>query len=173
VFVGIGAMPLIPPIPGVDGKNVMIAADIYGHEQKIGQKVVIVGGGLVGMETGVYLADMGKEVTVVEMTGDFAADASQPHRIALARQAREKFKALMLNAACKKITDNGIIAIADGKELFLQADTVLVAVGMKAKTAEAYALDSDADTFAVIGDCRKVGKIQTANADAFFAAMDL
>lgn len=55
VVVAVGADKFIPPVPDADGKNVIHAADLFGHEDSIGSKVIIVGGGMVGCETTVHL----------------------------------------------------------------------------------------------------------------------
>ena len=56
-----------PRIPGIDGENVFGAEHIYTHPQETGKRVVILGGGLVGIELGIFLAGLGREITLVEM----------------------------------------------------------------------------------------------------------
>ena len=77
VIAAVGAKALVPPIPGVDGKNVITAEEAYRKVkagEDIGQKIAVLGGGDVGCETAVYLAqEAGKQVGLVEMTDTLAA----------------------------------------------------------------------------------------------------
>lgn len=173
IFAAVGAKPIVPRIPGIEGENVMIAADIYGKEDQIGENVVIIGGGLIGCETAIYLADLGRKVTVVEMTGKFAPDASMAHHTALERELPEKTNGVMLNTICKQVTPGGVVCGQDGKMVELKADTVLVAAGMRALSEQALAFEGGVSRFRCLGDCEKAGKILNATMDGFYAVMDL
>jgi len=59
--VATGSVPVIPDVPGIDRPNVRIATKLLKEGQDTGQNVIIVGGGLVGCETGLHLAEKGKE----------------------------------------------------------------------------------------------------------------
>ena len=67
IIAAMGSRPVKPPVPGIDGKNVFGAEEVYYHPEKVGKNVVIMGGGLVGLELGVYLAQTEHDVTVIEM----------------------------------------------------------------------------------------------------------
>jgi len=75
VILAIGSHPLQPPIPGLDGANVVLAMDAYAPDARLGHKVVVLGGGLVGCETAVHLWKQGHEVELVEMREELAPDA--------------------------------------------------------------------------------------------------
>lgn len=171
MFAAIGAVPAIPPIPGIDGKNVITGKDVHGREDEVGREVVIIGGGLVGAETGIHLLELGKKVTIVEMTGRVAADCAGSHHEAC--MARLKDAVIMMNTRCLRVTENSVTVERDGEELTIPADTVILAAGMKALTREAYALGSDVIDFSVIGDAVKPGKIQDATRTGFFGALNL
>ncbi|MGI5970917.1 MAG: FAD-dependent oxidoreductase [Oscillospiraceae bacterium] len=171
VFAAVGAAPVVPPISGLG--DAIFGSEVYGREKEIGETVVIVGGGLVGCETAVYLADMGKKVSLVEMLGEFAPDASQAHHNALSHQLEDKLISLYLNTLCREVNRTGIVCERAGEKFTIEADTVIIAAGMRALTAEAYKFAGAVTHFRVIGDCRKAGKIQSAVSDGFFAAMDL
>jgi 2,4-dienoyl-CoA reductase (NADPH2) len=70
VVVAAGAEPLLPPIPGIEMDQVVTAVDVLREKVKTGRKVVIIGGGQLGLEIAEFLGERGKEVTIVEMTGD-------------------------------------------------------------------------------------------------------
>ena len=83
VIAAVGAEPIIPAIPGMDKNSVILATDAYSEEITVGQKVVVIGGGLVGCETGLHFAQQGKDVTVIEMLDEVAGEANIMHRRAL------------------------------------------------------------------------------------------
>ena len=171
MFAAIGAVPAIPPIPGLDGAQVITGKDVHGREDEVGQNVVIIGGGLVGAETGIHLLELGKNVTLLEMTGKVAADCAGSHHEACL--SRLEKATVLMHTKCTRVTENAVYAERDGKEIVLPADTVILAAGMKALTKEAYALGEHVLDFTVIGDAVKPGKIQDATRTGFFGAMNL
>lgn len=175
IFAAIGAAAVKPAIPGIDRANVMHAADVYGHEDKVGKKVVIIGGGDIGVETGFHLAYKGHDVFVIEMKEALMLDATPIHYVA--RYVDEWNKLDNFNfaclAACTEIGDGYVTyEDADGKHQ-AEADTVIYCVGMKAKEDEALGLYRLGKEIHLIGDCRKPGSIQTCNHDAYDAVNSL
>ncbi len=71
IITAIGAKPIVPPIPGIDNEKVVGLTALHQPEPALGQKVVILGGGLVGSECAIYLDGLGKDVTIVEMKEDW------------------------------------------------------------------------------------------------------
>ncbi len=80
LIVACGALPHVPEIPGLDGSPFLTAAEALLGAGRIGQKVLIVGGGLAGLETADFLSAHGHTVTVVEMLERLAPDMSPIHR---------------------------------------------------------------------------------------------
>ncbi|MBP3883716.1 MAG: FAD-dependent oxidoreductase, partial [Olsenella sp.] len=80
LIVAVGSMPLVPPIPGLDGPNVIVVNDYYLHEGEVAESVVVLGGGLAGCECAIHLARLGKRVSLVEMRDSLAPDANVRHR---------------------------------------------------------------------------------------------
>lgn len=64
-IVAVGAEQIKPNLPGIDGKNVVMGLDVFGNEDKLGKKVVIVGGGIVACETALHLYNQGKGIQVL------------------------------------------------------------------------------------------------------------
>lgn len=186
-----GAVPFIPPVPGSDGKNVIHAVDMFGNEDKLGEKIVLVGGGFVGCEATVHLQSMGKQVDVLEMASrlmpeepfivgecfysqyymthefnrDFVPSADEPE-IDRVR--------IHLSAKCSRITENGIwMQKADGNEEFIEADTIVMATGFRPKSALVESFRNLAPDFHVIGDCRKIGNITSTSEDGYYAALQI
>ena len=176
IVVAIGATPIIPKIPGADKKHVTIATDALMHSEKIGQNVVVIGGGEVGVETGMFLAQQGKDVTVIEMRDELAADSTFTHYRSMfeeAWKAIDKFH-YVLNASAKEICDDHVTYTdKDGNDHDLPADSVVLSVGMRSKSEEALSFYGKAKEFWMVGDCKKPGTIQTTNRSAYGAAVNI
>ena len=173
VIAAIGAQPKRPPIPGADNANVMTAIDAYGHVDRLGERIVIIGGGEIGVETGIWLSRLGKQVTVLEMRDKLAADSTPVHYW---KMLRDEWNACgnfygIVSAAVTAITDDGVTYTdKDGTACLAEADTVLLAAGMQPLTAQAAAYYESGGDFYMIGDCQKVGSIQTVMRSAFINA---
>jgi 2-enoate reductase len=157
VFIATGATPIIPDYPGMKeaiakGK-VVTAVDALLGEKEIGKRVVIIGGGLVGCETGLWLAQQGKSVTVIARH-----EAMREMWWVNAKDVREKLdeaKAKLLTFTnVIEITDDGVVIADDkGKQSTLKADSILLAVRMEPDRALWEALRDRLPEAYAIGDC--------------------
>lgn len=174
VIAALGGEAVLPPIPGIDGENVYVAARDFGQGKTIGEKVVIVGGGLVGCEEGIHYRQQGKDVTILEMGDALARDAWFLHKRATFMQMEELGVVSHTGFTCTRISDKGVYATdADGKEIFFQADTVVIAAGLRPREAEAEALRFTAPEFSSIGDCVRCKTIYEASRTGYDAAVTL
>ena len=176
VIAAVGAQPVIPPIPGAKGENVTVATDAIMHSEKIGQNVVVIGGGEVGVETGMFLAQQGKNVTVIEMRDQLAADTTVMHYRSMFTDAWEAIPTFhyVLNATAKEIAaDHVTYTDKDGVDHDLPAESVILSVGMRSKTDEALSFYGTNPGFYMVGDCRKPGTIQTTNRSAYVTASNI
>ena len=172
VIVAIGADPFILPVPGVE--QAKIAIDVLGHEETLGSRVIVIGGGQVGCEAALHLASLGKKVTVVEMQSDLAPDASTTGRNELMTEiAKEDNFVPLTGARCLSVTDTSVTYVKDGKEEVIFADSVLLCAGMKPKTQEADSFLTCADSVTEIGDCVRARTIEWATKEAYYAAINL
>ena len=174
VLAATGATPAHPPIPGADGANVMTAVESYGRIADVRDTVAIIGGGEIGVETGIYLARMGRKVTVLEMRGMLAADSVPVHYWKMFRDEWESCETFtgVVNATVTGITEAGVsYRDENGIERFVPAETVLLAAGMKPQRDAALAYAPCAgERFELIGDCSAVGNIQKVMRSAYIAA---
>jgi pyruvate/2-oxoglutarate dehydrogenase complex dihydrolipoamide dehydrogenase (E3) component len=173
VLAALGAEPIVPPIPGVENKNVVYAADVYGKEDTLEKDVVIIGGGEIGLETGLHLAEIGHRVTLLEMQARLAAQATPVHYYSMFMEAVNKQKNLkcILEATCVRIDKDAVTYIdTEGARHEIKAGSVVVAVGMKARIGRAMELSAAGNTFYMIGDCNKAGNVQKAMRSAFSIA---
>ena len=176
VLIAVGSQPSLPPIPGIDGPNVVPVTEVYGKEDQLAESVVVVGGGEVGMETGMHLAEKGHHVTVLEMRSMLAPDAWPIHYYTMFRAAWEalpNFRGLV-NARCTAISDTGVTYVdEEGNEHTLQAGSVVIAAGMKARSAEAMGYLEGGGSAHMIGDCVEAADIHQAMRSAFSIASTL
>ena len=176
VIVAVGAEPVTPKLPGADGPQVTVATDAIMHSETIGQNVVVIGGGEVGVETGMFLAQQGRKVTVVEMRDTLAVDATIMHYRSMFQAAWERIPnfSYVLNATAKEITPDSVVYLdRDGQEHTLPADSVVLSVGMRAKQEEALSFYDAAPDFYMVGDCKKPGTIQTTNRSVYGTVMSI
>lgn len=173
VILAVGAEPLILPIPGVE--NAIPAVNVFGHEDGLGNRVVVVGGGQVGVETAIHLSDCGKDVTILEMRDQIAPDAWYTYKLALNVELNERDSIhVITEGKCRTISENSVSYLDKaGQEQILAADSVVLAVGMKPRQAEVKILESAAYPVAVIGDCEKAGTVQQAMKTAFGVAFNI
>lgn len=176
VLAALGADVVKPPIPGIENDHVFYAPDVLGKEESLKKDVVIIGGGEVGVETGLHLAQTGYTVTLLEMLDELAPDCVPIHFRTLFVEAWENQKGFsyILNARCTEIENDKVIYVDPrGKSREIRAGSVVVATGMKARTDLALKFYTTANCFHMIGDCNKVGSIQSAMRSAFSIASTL
>jgi len=173
VLVAVGSEPVIPHIPGIEGKNVVLAPDAYGNEASLGENVAVVGGAQTGVETGMYLAENGHKVTVLTRQKKLAADAASHHYYVMFKEAWEKeknFKFIVQARTTAIGVDKVTYVDADGIEHDIKADSVVIAGGMKARNDFAFTFSGIGTRFYMIGDCEKARNIQHAMMTAFSTA---
>lgn len=172
IICAVGSSPIVPPIPGIE--NAVQALDYYLASPELGNSVVMVGGGLVGCETALNLADSGKQVTVVEMLPRAASDTSPVHRRIVRRQLKVRGIEVRGGHRVTSIAPDGVYARTDDSgEVFIPADSVVFAVGMRSNSDTVEELRKLAgDTpFYTIGDCEKVQRVGHAGVAACEAAL--
>lgn len=174
IIVAIGAKPLVPPIKNVNGDNVVTAVEVFGNESGLGESVVIIGGGQVGCETALHLAQCGKKVTVLEMRSELAPDATVLYRGELTDRLRWNDNITVITCGrCTGIGETVTYTDADCASHELASDKVVIAAGMTPLTEESLKFFGCANRVQMVGDCKKVGTVETAVRSAFGVAMNL
>ncbi len=174
LIIAVGAEPIIPPIPGINNSNVIAANDLPEKYDQVGHKVVILGGGLVGCETAVHMAQEGKDVTVIEMLREVCPDANMRYRPLLLDQLKKKSVVCRTDTRGVRITKKGLVCAGeDGNEMLFDADTIICAVGQKPLRDVAERLCDCAQEAIEIGDCLKPGSVTEAVFRGYWAAIDI
>lgn len=172
LFVAIGSNELRPPIKGMDLPHVIMAIDAELHPEKLGRKVAIMGGGLVGGEAAVSFHHEGKECSIIEMKSKVAEEVNSFYRGGLMPEI-EKSAICYVNTKVKEILPTGVLCEKDGEEFIIEADSVVCALGFRAPYDKVDALCDKVDEYYIIGDCKNVGQIYHATNEAYYAAMRL
>ena len=173
IIAAFGACPVIPDIPGIDGPNVVGAAEIYADPEKAGPSVVILGAGLVGTELAIYMSLLGKKAVVTEITGEISLSGNFLHGMAIEDQIVKQGIEVLFNTKALKIDEGGVLCETPEGEKYLKCDTVIYAVGYKPLFEEAAALRNSARRFYALGDCVKPRTISEANEAAMTIAREI
>jgi len=175
VIVAVGSVPKKPRIDGVNLPNVIQALDVYGNQSKVGNNVVIIGGGEVGAELGLSLSELGKKVMILEMNDELAALGNRLYRAALyILMKKQRNLSWKTSITCNKITENSVAGSdKNGKEYVFEADTVILATGMDPLREVAESFIGTAENVKIIGDCKRPSKVANATYEGFFSITSL
>ncbi|MBE6128700.1 MAG: FAD-dependent oxidoreductase [Erysipelotrichaceae bacterium] len=173
LIVACGSSPLVPPIPGLDGDNVVIVNNYYLEKDKVGDEVVVFGGGLAGCECAVHLGMEGKKVRIVEMRPLLAPDANVRHRPLLMAEI-DKYAEVYTSHKGLRVTEEGIwCENENGEEVLIPGKTVICALGQRSRSDVVGQLRGSAPFVRVIGDAERVSTITNAVYWGYHAALDI
>lgn len=176
VLAAVGSKPNIPDIPGVHGENVHSPLSVYGDHERLGKRVVVIGGSESGAETGLYLAMNGHKVTVLTRQAVLAPEAAQVHYVEMLHNAckNEPNFGYIPHASTTRILADGVVYTdSDGAEHTIACDDVVLSAGVRPCLDDALAFYGCADRFYLVGDCHKTGSIQTCMRSAFSIASQI
>lgn len=109
IMAAFGARPLVPKIPGIDGKNVLSAEYAYLHAEEVGGSVLVLGGGLSGIELAIYLSGLGKKVAIMEMANSLNYSGNVIHSMAINNEIRRYHIEILTSTKAAEINDQGVI----------------------------------------------------------------
>jgi len=132
VVVATGSTPIIPEIPGVEKEKVVTAHDVLKGCKNTGDRVLIIGGSGMGLETAEILEEKGKHVTVVEMLNKVGGGMGATVRWNLLSRMKGRSIKIFSSTKVEEITDEGVVITKDGRrETWEGFDTIIVAVGIR------------------------------------------
>ena len=173
VLIATGSSPSAPDLLGIDKANVYTCIGVLLGRKESGGRVVVVGGGMIGCETALWLSQKGKIVTIVEQMPELML--GKPLVPPMNRQMLLDMLALykvniITNCGIKEIGDYGL-TLDNGGTLsgkIIKADTIVLATGMLPNNEMYYeALKSNVAQVYAIGDCREIRNIHGAVWDGF------
>jgi len=184
VVLATGSTPILPDIPGINRKNGIKAADVLQGKAEIGEEVVVIGGGAVGIETALFLAEKGamtpdaavflasrraldadvavrlthsgKKVTILEMLDRIGQDVGITTMSSLRLSLRLHDVEIITKATAERITDSGVEYSQDREQKTAPADTVVIATGSRPETELFEMLEAAVPEVYRVGDCVSV-----------------
>ncbi len=168
IVISTGAVPLIPEIKGIDRKNVFLATDVLAERAEVGKDVVIIGGGSIGCEVAVFLAEKGKRVTIVEMMEKWGRDISNSFKFGFFIPAFNRYNVKVITG--KKVKEIGefIVFLENGEEI--PSDSVVICAGYTSDRRLYEEIKEMKKAVFLIGDCSEVRKLPDAIQDGYEVA---
>ncbi len=186
VILATGAKPLMPPIPGADNPDVVSSWDVLTGKADTGQKVVIIGGGAVGVETALFLAEKGtldadtvkfllinraedpetifklatkgtKDIVLLEMIDKIGKDIGKSTRWGMLQDLSRFGVKTNIETKALEITDKGVKVSSKQEENIIPADTVVLAAGSLSYNPLEKILKEQGIKYKVIGDAGQIG----------------
>ncbi len=137
LIIATGSMPVVPPIPGLK-ENIESGLVLTNREilnlVEIPEKLVVIGGGVIGLEMASYFSSVGSKVTVIEML-DKIAGPTEKEISSILKKALER-KGIEFKLGCKvtAIEKDGVVFDENGKSQKVVADKILLSIGRRAVT---------------------------------------
>ncbi|MBU3916345.1 FAD-dependent oxidoreductase, partial [bacterium] len=174
VILAIGGENIVPEVKGLDQPMVCDATGILSGDVQPGKNVLIIGGGLIGMETADFLAERGSDVTIVEMQGQSPVMKFAAHGYQLHKRLRTAECGYFFNTQVESVQENSVTLNNNGKnEILSPIDQVVLAVGMKPRQdLKKFLLENNISHY-IVGDASKVRRIIEATGDGAKAAWDI
>lgn len=131
IIIATGSLPKMPPIPGIDGENVISSTELLSLD-KLPESLCIVGAGVIGMEFAYILNSFGCKVTVVEFLKECLSTMDSDIAKRLRKVLEKQGITFYFQSGVKRIEGNQVIFERKGKDQTIEAEKVLVATGRKA-----------------------------------------
>lgn len=171
IIVATGANGFVPRIKGVDNSKVLEVIDAHtGDQNRIGQRVLVAGGGPSGCDCAIELAMEGKAVTIVEMVDKLYPTGTIDNRFSVLRRVKEENISVMTGTKVVEFNEKGAVVENEDGVQELEADTIIVAMGTRPNTEIADQILAKYVNAQKVGDCKGVGQVGEAVRDGFFAA---
>ncbi|MCQ4921926.1 NAD(P)/FAD-dependent oxidoreductase [Tissierella carlieri] len=168
VIIAIGAEPIKPNITGSNGDHVTNSHDILAGNSTANGNVVVIGGGLVGLEVAEYLSESANSITVVEMLDQVAKDLGQLRKICVMESLHTHNIKTFTSAKCVEIKEDAVIIEKDGELQAIPCNSVVIAIGAKSRASNDIIMYCDENNipYHTIGDAVRARRALNATAEA-------
>ncbi len=173
VVLATGAEPIIPEIPGL--KGALTGEDVLSGRVKAGPRVLVIGGGLVGIETAEYLAERGGNVVVVEMLAEIARDMEMITKKLTLKRLPGLPVEIHTETRVTGLTPDGVATVEgpEGARKLGPFDTVVASVGTRSRDELSAQLAEMNIEVHVVGDAAELAQVQGAVRSAWEVARGL
>ena len=174
LVLAVGSDPALPPIPGLDQHRAVWAGDVVSGRRATGDRVIMLGGGATGCEAALFLAQQAKRVTIVEMLDELCPDFNACNRALLLELLGENDVDIKTGTRVVEVRDGSVTVVGpDGSSYEIAGDTVVMALGAKARIEVVDRLKGLTDEAYVVGDAVKPRIIYDAVHEGFEAVMEI
>ena len=172
VLVASGSRPSVPDILGIDNANVVMAIDVLAGKVDTGENVVLIGGGLIGVDVAEYLDERGKKVTLLTRQPRIGADIGISTRWVTMIRIKESNIKVINKVLYKEIRKDGVTIEKNGEEMFIPSDTIVISGGLIPERKLMETLEGKIP-LKEVGDCIEPRKIKDAIHEGFEAALGI
>ena len=172
VIVATGAKQNIPKIKGIENADIVLPVDLLTGKVDAGESVLLIGGGLIGVDLAEFLNEKGKRVTLLTRQRRIGSDIGISTRwVTMMRIRKSKIKVIK-EVSYKEIRKDGVLIERKGEERFIPADTIVISGGLLPDRALIGELKGKIPV-KEIGDCIEPRKISDAIHEGFKAALEI
>ena len=173
VFIACGAKPIVPKLPGID--KALVFDGVLGGTAKAGDTVLVVGGGLTGLETAEFLAAQGKSVTLIEMTKNIGTGVYASLLYVLRTSLEKLGVKILTKHRLLGIEDGGadVMNLVENAKLHFSCESVVLALGSKPCGESLGEIKRAFPDAIVIGDSAAARRIMEATAEGYGRAFSV
>jgi pyruvate/2-oxoglutarate dehydrogenase complex dihydrolipoamide dehydrogenase (E3) component len=151
----------------------LTSLEFLSGQKSAGKNVVVIGGGTIGCEISQMLVAEGKKVTILEMLRKVGMDIGPTERFITITSRRQSGVSLQPETRAVEITEKGVNAVTNGETRLFEADTIILAAGMKPNNILSTLLDGKVAELYTIGDCVEPKRIGEAIKSAYRMALKI
>lgn len=166
LVIAIGASPIRPPIEGLEKAKVLYVTEALLNPERVGKEPLIVGGGVTGCETALYLRRLGRDVTIVEKLPELMPLEEEGYKYntaVLTKMLKEEgVRALCKSEVVEVTPSSAFIRFGGSRPFELSADTIVLSVGLRAEKSLVEPFMASCRESYAIGDCESPRRIRDA-----------
>lgn len=174
VVLATGSTPIIPDIPGIEDDVVVTALDVLLGKRWVGEKIAIIGGGMVGCEVADFLAEYNKDITIFEMLDEIGSGMWLAVKMNILKRLKAKEVKQITSSTVLSIEEGVITYTKDNQEhISRKFDTIILALGMKPFNPLEKQLEDEGIKTHAVGDAKVSLRLHEALTSAVEVAIKM